>query len=152
MLLRSETNDPSKSACFLLIMVGWRPTYAASSLDSATSENRQSAADMKYRHTLRNCAGDRRMIDTAYSSPLGSPVPADATAFPMANRPPSAVALSMRLNEIRWPWSSHTATFTIMLSCRAFAIAAATIVFASAKVRVTERISRCVSVLSRLNG
>jgi hypothetical protein len=47
-------------------MVGWRPTYAASSLDSATSENRQSAADMKYRHTLRNCAGDRRMIDTAY--------------------------------------------------------------------------------------
>jgi len=65
-LLRSETNDPSKSACFLLIMVGWRPTYAASSLDSATSENRQSAADMKYRHTLRNCAGDRRMIDTAY--------------------------------------------------------------------------------------
>jgi hypothetical protein len=65
-LLRSEASDPSKSACFLSVMVGWRPTYAASSLDSATSENRQSAADMKYRHTLRNCAGDRRMIDTAY--------------------------------------------------------------------------------------
>ena len=48
MLLRSETSDPSKSACFLLIMVGWRPTYAASSLNSATSENRESAADMKY--------------------------------------------------------------------------------------------------------
>lgn len=47
-------------------MVGWRPAYAASSLDLATSENRQSAADVKYRHTLRNCAGDRRMIDTAY--------------------------------------------------------------------------------------
>ena len=65
-LLRSEASDPSKSACFLLVMVGWRPTYAASSFDSATSENRQSAADMKYRHTLRNCAGDRRVIDTAY--------------------------------------------------------------------------------------
>jgi hypothetical protein len=65
-LLRSEASDPSKSACFLLFMVGWRPTYAARSLDSATSENRQSAADMKYRHTLRNCASDRRMIDTAY--------------------------------------------------------------------------------------
>ena len=41
------------------------PTDAASSLDLATSENRQSPADMKYRHALRNCAGDRRMIDTA---------------------------------------------------------------------------------------
>ena len=59
-------SDPSKSACFLLVMVGWRPTYAASSLDLATSENRQSAADMKRRHTLRNYAGNRRMIDTAY--------------------------------------------------------------------------------------
>src|ERR1700730_7820989 len=63
----------------------------------------------------------------------------------MANRPPSVVALSMRLNEIRWPWLSHTATFTIMLSCRAFAMAAATIVFASAKVSVMDQISRGVS-------
>jgi hypothetical protein len=45
----------------------------------------------------------------------------------------------MRLNAIRWPWVSHTATLTITLSCRAFATAAATIVFASAKVRVMER-------------
>jgi hypothetical protein len=47
-------------------MVGRRPIDAASSLDLATSENRQSAANMKRRHTLRNHAGDRRMIDTAY--------------------------------------------------------------------------------------
>ena len=37
-------------------MVGWRPTYAASSLDSATSENRQSAADMKYFLVAANMA------------------------------------------------------------------------------------------------
>ena len=145
-LLRSEASDPSKSACFLLVMVGWRPTYAASPLDSATSENRQSAADMKYRHTLRNCAGDRRMIDTAYELATREPSACRRDRFSDGEPAPSAVALSMRLNEIRWPWSSHTATFTIMLSCRAFAIAAATIVFASAKVRVMERISRCVSV------
>jgi hypothetical protein len=47
-------------------MVGWRPIDAASSLDLAISENRQSTADMKRRHTLPNYAGDLRMIDTAY--------------------------------------------------------------------------------------
>jgi hypothetical protein len=46
-------------------MVGWRPIDATSSLDLATSENRQSAADMKRRHTLRYYVGNRRMIDTA---------------------------------------------------------------------------------------
>jgi hypothetical protein len=49
-----------------LLMVGWRPIDAASSLDLATSENRQTAADMKRRHTLRNYAGNRRMIDAAF--------------------------------------------------------------------------------------
>ena len=66
-LLRSEVSNRSTSACFLLLMVGWRPIDAASSLDLATSENRQSAADMKRRNTLRNYVGDRRMIDTAYA-------------------------------------------------------------------------------------
>ncbi len=47
-------------------MVGWRPTYAASSLDLTTSENRQSAAHMKDRHPLRNYAGNWRIIDMAY--------------------------------------------------------------------------------------
>jgi hypothetical protein len=47
-------------------MVRWRPIDAASSLDLVTAENRQSAADMKRRHTLRNYASDRRMMDTAY--------------------------------------------------------------------------------------
>src|SRR5262245_50681743 len=38
---------------------------------------------------------------------------------------------------MRWPISSHTATLTITLGCRAFAIAASTIEFASARVSVT---------------
>jgi hypothetical protein len=47
-------------------MLGWRPIDAASSLDLATSQDRQSAANMKRRRTLRNYTGNRRMIDTAY--------------------------------------------------------------------------------------
>ncbi len=74
MLLQPKASDPSKSACFLLVMVGWRPTYAASSLDLATSENRQPAADMKQRHTLRNCAGHLRMIDTACELATREPI------------------------------------------------------------------------------
>src|SRR5262249_22604809 len=38
---------------------------------------------------------------------------------------------------MRWPRSSHTATLTVTLSCRAFAIAASTMAFASARVSVT---------------
>src|SRR5262249_61109412 len=37
---------------------------------------------------------------------------------------------------MRWPCASHTATLTCTLSCRAFAIAASTIEFASARVSV----------------
>jgi len=80
-LLWSEASDPSKSACFLLVVVGRRPTYAASSLDLTISENRQSAADVKYRHTLRNCASDLRMIDTAYELAAREPSPCRRDRF-----------------------------------------------------------------------
>src|SRR5260370_26862482 len=43
----------------------------------------------------------------------------------------------MRLSAMRRPRSSHTATLTFTLSWRAFAIAASTIEFASARVSVT---------------
>jgi hypothetical protein len=66
LLLRFEASNPSTSACFFLLMLGWRPIDAASSLDLPTSQDRQSAANMKRRRTLRNYAGNRRMIDTAY--------------------------------------------------------------------------------------
>ena len=63
---RSEASNPSTSACFLLLVVGWRPSDAASALDLATSENRQSAAYMKRRYAPCNDTGDRRMIDVAF--------------------------------------------------------------------------------------
>ena len=78
MLRRSEAGNPSTSACFLLLVVRWRPSDAASSLDLATSENRQSAAYMKRRHTPCNYVGDRRMIDVAFDL---------ATREPSARRP-----------------------------------------------------------------
>ncbi len=81
MLLQPKASDPSKSACFLLVMVGWRSTYTASSLDLTISENRQSAADVKYRHTLRNCASDLRMIDTAYELAAREPSPCRRDRF-----------------------------------------------------------------------
>ncbi len=43
----------------------------------------------------------------------------------------------MLLSAMTRPRSSHTATLTFTLSCRAFAIAASTIKFASARVSVT---------------
>jgi hypothetical protein len=70
---RPEASNASTSACFLLVMMGWRPIDATSPLDLGTSENRQSAADMKRRNTLRNYAGNRRMIDTAFDIATGQP-------------------------------------------------------------------------------
>jgi hypothetical protein len=58
-------------------MVGWRSIDAASSLDLATSENRHATADMKRRHTLRNYAGNRRVIDAAFDLATRQPVPAE---------------------------------------------------------------------------
>src|SRR5262249_61658038 len=73
------------------------------------------------------------------TSPLGSPVPAEATAFPMESRSASAGAPSIRLNAMRRPFSSQTVTLTFTSSCRAFAIAASTIEVASARISVTTR-------------
>ena len=116
-------------------MVGWRPTYATSlprfGHFGKSAIRRGHEVPAPHPQLTPATGGSSTWLT---SRPLGRPS-ARRHESQGANPSPSALALSIRLNAIRRPWVSHTATLTIMLSCRAFATAAATIVFASTKVR-----------------
>jgi hypothetical protein len=73
-------------------------------------------------------------FQTPVTSPLGRPERAETTAFPTEPCMAYSRVPSIRLSAIKCPTWSHTATLTLMLSCRALAIAAFILRLASARL------------------
>ena len=74
------------------------------------------------------------------SSPLARPNATDAIALPWQPYTLPQIALSMRLNAIKRPPASHTATLILMLISLALAIAPRMTRLASSSVRVMARL------------
>jgi hypothetical protein len=65
-LLRSGASNPSTSACLLLVHAGMAPHLPRTLPRFGHFGKSAIRRGYEYRYTLRNCAGDRRMIDPAY--------------------------------------------------------------------------------------